>query len=46
MQAGEIVEEGKTAEVFAAPRTAFTRLLIDSIPLPEVRPGWLERTAD
>lgn len=46
MQAGEIVEEGRTAEVFAAPRTAFTRLLIDSIPLPEVRPGWLERTAD
>ena len=41
MQAGEIVEEGKTAEVFAAPRTAFTQLLIDSIPLPEVRPGWL-----
>ncbi len=42
MRSGEIVEEGKTAEVFAQPRTAFTRTLIDSIPLPEVRPGWLD----
>lgn len=42
MKGGEIVEEGKTAEVFAAPRTAFTRTLIDSIPLPETRPDWLD----
>ena len=42
MKAGEIVEEGKTADVFAAPRTAFARTLIDSIPLPEIRPGWLD----
>jgi ABC-type glutathione transport system ATPase component len=41
MRAGEIVEEGLTAEVFKAPKTEFTRTLIDSIPLPEVRPGWL-----
>lgn len=42
MKSGEIVEEGRTAAVFAAPRTQFTRTLIDSIPLPEIRPGWLD----
>jgi len=42
MRSGEIIEEGPTAAVFAAPKTAFTRLLIDSIPLPEFRPGWLD----
>ena len=42
MKSGEIIEEGPTAEVFAAPKTAFTQLLIDSIPLPEFRPGWLD----
>jgi len=42
MQGGEIIEEGRTAEVFAAPRTDFTRALIDSIPLPEYREGWLD----
>ena len=41
MRAGEIVEEGLTAEVFKNPKTEFTRTLIDSIPLPEVRAGWL-----
>ena len=41
MKSGEIVEEGRTAEVFAKPRTEFTRTLIDSIPLPEVNPDWL-----
>ena len=39
---GEIIEEGRTAEVFAAPRSPFTRTLIDSIPLPEVRENWLD----
>ncbi len=41
MRAGEIVEEGRTVDVFAAPKTEFTRNLIDCIPLPEPRPGWL-----
>jgi peptide/nickel transport system ATP-binding protein len=44
MKGGEIVEEGLTAAVFASPRTNFTRTLIDSIPLPEIRPGWLDMT--
>ena len=46
MKSGEIVEEGSTASVFQQPRTAFTRLLIDSIPLPEIRPGWLDAARD
>lgn len=43
MKNGEIVEEGLTADVFANPKTGFTRTLIASIPLPEVRPGWLDQ---
>jgi peptide/nickel transport system ATP-binding protein len=46
MKSGEIVETGSTAEVFRAPQTAFTRRLIDSIPLPEPSPGWLDSTRD
>jgi hypothetical protein len=30
--------------VFAAPAAAYTRVLIDAIPLPAVDPGWLMRT--
>lgn len=37
MQAGRIVEEGRTAQVFARPRHACTRQLIDAVPrLPEM----------
>jgi peptide/nickel transport system ATP-binding protein len=42
MRGGEIIEEGPAAEVFEAPRTSFTRTLIDSIPLPERRENWLD----
>lgn len=41
MRSGEIVEEGSTADVFAAPKSEFTQNLIDCIPLPEPRPGWV-----
>ncbi|MDD2870214.1 ATP-binding cassette domain-containing protein [Neomegalonema sp.] len=34
MQAGKIVEEGPTGEVFAHPRHAYTRRLIESAPKP------------
>jgi peptide/nickel transport system ATP-binding protein len=42
MQGGEIVEEGMTADVFREPKTAFTRTLIASIPLPVPDPAWLD----
>jgi peptide/nickel transport system ATP-binding protein len=32
MSQGTIVEEGPTREIFRAPRHAYTRLLLDSIP--------------
>src|SRR5262249_9368417 len=40
---GVIVEEGRCDEVFAAPRDAYTRALIDAIPLPVIDPDWLTR---
>ncbi|WP_328971756.1 ABC transporter ATP-binding protein [Streptomyces sp. NBC_00239] len=36
MREGRIVEAGATAEVLAAPRHPYTRLLMESVP----RPGW------
>ncbi|MFF2573500.1 ABC transporter ATP-binding protein [Streptomyces sp. NPDC058084] len=36
MRHGAVVEAGATAEVLAAPRHPYTRLLLDSVP----RPGW------
>jgi hypothetical protein len=32
--------------VFAAPQAAYTRMLIDAIPLPVLDPGWLTRAAE
>jgi peptide/nickel transport system ATP-binding protein len=43
MQDGRVAEEGPCQQVFAAPRAAQTRTLIDAIPLPVVDPGWLSR---
>lgn len=43
MRSGEIVEAGRTAEIFKAPAHAFTRTLISAIPLPTPDPGWLSR---
>ncbi|MFD6968509.1 ABC transporter ATP-binding protein [Streptomyces sp. NPDC059949] len=36
MRHGAVVEQGATAEVLAAPRHPYTRLLLESVP----RPGW------
>ncbi len=41
LSAGEVVEEGDTAAVFADPRHAYTRELLRSVPLPEVEEGWI-----
>ena len=43
LQAGLVVEEGACTEVFAAPKSNYTRALLAAIPLPRVDPGWLER---
>ena len=45
MREGRVVEEGPCERVFAAPQAAYTRMLIDAIPLPSVDPDWLARGA-
>jgi ABC-type microcin C transport system duplicated ATPase subunit YejF len=45
MREGKVVEEGTCERVFTAPAAAYTRMLIDAIPLPTVDPGWLTRGA-
>ena len=40
--AGRVVEEGSCRTVFADPKHAYTRKLIDAIPLPAIEPGWLD----
>jgi ABC-type glutathione transport system ATPase component len=45
MREGRVVEEGPCERVFAAPSSAYTRMLIDAIPLPTIDPGWLSRGA-
>ena len=44
LRLGEIVEEGPCDRIFAAPKDAYTRALLDAIPLPKIDPDWLGRT--
>ena len=43
LSAGCVVEQGRCEAVFKAPAHAYTRALIDAIPLPVVDAGWLTR---
>ena len=43
MRRGEVVETGKCAALFASPGHAYTRSLLNAIPLPDRDPGWIER---
>ncbi|MBV9246908.1 MAG: ABC transporter ATP-binding protein, partial [Methylobacteriaceae bacterium] len=43
MAQGVIVEEGASDALFQAPRHAYTRALIDAIPLPVPDPNWLSQ---
>jgi ABC-type oligopeptide transport system ATPase subunit len=44
MESGTIVEEQACEELFTAPQSPYTRMLIDAIPLPVFDPGWLTRS--
>lgn len=43
LEGGKVAEEGLCANVFEAPRSDYTKSLLDAIPLPEPMPGWLDR---
>lgn len=45
LRLGRVVEEGPCAQVFAGPQNAYTRALLDAIPLPRIDPGWLGRAS-
>jgi ABC-type dipeptide/oligopeptide/nickel transport system ATPase component len=45
MRSGKVVEDGPCDQVFAAPKSNYTRALLDAIPLPEIDPDWLDRVA-
>jgi ABC-type oligopeptide transport system ATPase subunit len=45
MRFGKVVEEGRCEDVFAAPKSDYTRTLLDAIPLPEIDAGWLDRVS-
>jgi ABC-type microcin C transport system duplicated ATPase subunit YejF len=43
LSAGRVVEHGRCDAIFNRPEHAYTRTLLDAIPLPVIDPGWLGR---
>lgn len=43
LRRGQVVEQGRSDTVFGNPASAYTRSLLQAIPLPDPDPGWLER---
>ena len=46
MNAGVFVETGTSTEVFANPRDAYTRLLLDAVPLPDPDAHYLDEAPE
>ncbi len=46
MRQGEIVESGPCAALFANPAQAYTRELLEAIPLPDFEPEWAQRNTE
>jgi NAD(P)-dependent dehydrogenase (short-subunit alcohol dehydrogenase family) len=44
MRQGEVIESGRCAELFANPARAYTRALLNAIPLPDFDPDWAVRS--
>ncbi len=42
---GAVVETGPCETIFSAPKNGYTQKLLDAIPLPDVDPDWIHRTA-
>lgn len=45
MRAGELVETASSTELFANPQHPYTKKLLRAIPLPEVDPSWILKSA-
>lgn len=45
LRQGEVMEQGESARIFAAPSHAYTQELLDAIPLPDPDPTWLTNQA-
>lgn len=41
LRQGEVMEQGESARIFAAPGHPYTQELLDAIPLPDPDPAWL-----
>ena len=44
LREGRVVETAPVAKLFAEPGNAYTKMLLDAIPLPDVDPHWLDPT--